>query len=282
MKKWYERTDEKRLPEKPKAKKIPEGLWTKCPSCNKVIYNEELIENLYTCSECNYHFRIGVKKRVETLFDAKTFKEIDSKVQSTNPLKFADSTSTYDAKLLDVQKKTNLTEAVVTGIGKINGIKVVGAILDFKFFGGSMASVVGEKVTRAVEKAIKLKLPVVIVSSSGGARMQEGILSLMQMAKTSAAIALLSQKRLPYISILTDPTTGGVTASFSMLGDIIIAEPKALIGFAGPRVIEQTIKQKLPPGFQKSEFLLEHGIIDMVVHRKNLKSVVSQLLKYMT
>jgi len=282
MKKWYEREDdETRIPEKPKVKKVPEGLWTKCPSCNKVIYQEELVENLYTCAECDYHFRIGVNERIETLFDKKSFKEIDPYIKSTNPLKFADSTSTYHAKLSDVQKKTNLTEAVVTGTGKIEGIKVVGAILDFKFFGGSMASVVGEKVTRAIEKAIKLKLPLLIVSSSGGARMQEGILSLMQMAKTSAALAMLSKKRLPYISILTDPTTGGVTASFSMLGDIIIAEPKALIGFAGPRVIEQTIKQKLPPGFQRSEFLLEHGIIDIVVHRKNLKSTVAQLLRYM-
>ncbi len=281
MKKWYERESERSLPEKPITTEIVTGQWKKCPSCGKVIYQEELVENLYTCSECNYHFRIGAKERIETLFDKKSFKEIDSTIKSTDPLSFQDINSSYGEKLNTIEKKTNLNEAVITGIGKIDGIKTVAAILDFIFFGGSMASAVGEKVTRAIEKAIAIKSPLVIVSSSGGARMQEGILSLMQMAKTSAALAMLSKKRLPYISILTDPTTGGVTASFSMLGDVIIAEPNALIGFAGPRVIEQTIKQKLPHGFQRSEFLLEHGIIDMVIHRKNLKVVVAQLLRNM-
>ncbi|MBN1898111.1 MAG: acetyl-CoA carboxylase carboxyltransferase subunit beta [Spirochaetes bacterium] len=282
MKKWYERTDEKRIPEKSKAKKMPEGLWSKCPSCGKVIYQEQLIDNQYTCMECDHHFRIGAKERIEITFDDKSFKEMDTRITSLNPLEFTDNITSYDKRLSQAMKKTNLTEAVVTGTGKIYGIHVACAILDFNFFGGSMGSVVGEKITRVVEKAIKNKIPLVIISMSGGARMQEGIFSLMQMAKTSAALALLSEKRVPYISILADPTTGGVSASFSMLGDINIAEPKALIGFAGPRVIEQTIKQKLPPGFQRSEFLLEHGMVDIVVHRKALKATVAQLLRYMT
>jgi len=279
-KKWYERTDKERIPEEPK-KEIEKTLWEKCPECQKMIYEEELVNNLYVCPYCDYHFRISAWQRINILFDKNSFREIDKNIESSNPLEFQDLTSNYSDKLKETMEKNKLKEAVITGIGKIEGIKTAAGILDFNFFGGSMASVVGEKITRMIEKAIKIKLPVVIVSASGGARMQEGIYSLMQMAKTSAALGKLAQKKLPYISVLTDPTTGGVTASFAMLGDIIIAEPKSLIGFAGPRVIEQTIKQKLPQGFQRSEFLLEHGLIDIVVHRKNLKSILAQLLKFM-
>ena len=279
MKEWYNKKPEERLPEKPLSKKKPHQLWTKCPACQSMIYNVDLEANMYVCPECDYHFRLDAKTRIKLLFDEKSFKETEKSLESSNPLNFADSTSTYDEKIKKVMEKTKLKEAVITGSGKINGIKVMGAVLDFSFFGGSMASVVGEKITRTIERAMRTKTPLVIVSASGGARMQEGILSLMQMAKTSAALARLSEKRVPYISVLTDPTTGGVTASFAMLGDIIIAEPGALIGFAGPRVIEQTIKQKLPPGFQRSEFLLEHGLIDMVVHRKELKDTIANIIK---
>lgn len=277
-KKWYTRDDKERIPEEP-HKEPSEQLWTKCPNCEKMLYNLELAENFYVCSNCDYHFRIGSRERISLLFDQNTFKEVDRNITSSDPLNFTDPTSSYSDKLKETMKKTNLKEAVITGIGKIEGIKVAAAILDFNFFGGSMGSVVGEKVTRIIEKAIKHKLPVVIVSASGGARMQESIYSLMQMAKTSAALGKLAKSKLPYISVLADPTTGGVTASFAMLGDIIIAEPGALIGFAGPRVIEQTIKQKLPEGFQKSEFLLEHGFVDIIVHRKNLKSTIAKILK---
>ncbi len=283
MKNWFVREDMERIPKESEAKtEIFEGQWEKCPSCGEMIHIDELNENLYVCPKCDYHFRIDSKKRIKFLLDENSFKEYDANLQSANPLDFADAKGSYGAKVKNSVKKTGMNEAVITGAGKIKGKKVAIGVLDFSFLGGSMASVVGEKITRLIEKAIRLKLPVVIVSASGGARMHEGIFSLMQMAKTSAALYLLSEARLPFISILTDPTTGGVTASFAMLGDVIIGEPKALIGFAGPRVIEQTIKQKLPEGFQRSEFAVEHGLIDMVVHRKDLRNVIFSLLNAFT
>ncbi len=282
MKNWFirEDSDEKRIPEKLKTnKKIFEGQWAKCPSCEEMIHKDELKENLYVCPKCDFHFRLNNKQRIETLLDDKSFREFNANLYSSNPLDFSDIKGSYLDKVKNSNKKTGLNEAFVSGSGKINGIKVGFGVLDFFFLGGSMASVVGEKITRLIEKSIKMKMPVIIVSASGGARMHEGIFSLMQMAKTSAALSLLSEAHLPFISVVTDPTTGGVTASFAMLGDVIIAEPKSLIGFAGPRVIEQTIKQKLPKGFQRSEFALEHGLIDMVVHRKELKDTIYKLLK---
>lgn len=277
-KKWYVREDENRLPDKVDPDKIIEGQWEKCPTCGKMIHKDELQKNLYVCPTCEHYFILNAHKRIDILLDLNSFKEIDHDITSADPLGFKEAKTTYKEKLKTSMQKTKINEAVLTGQGQINGQDVLIGIMDFSFFGGSMGSVVGEKVTRVVEKAIKMKKPVILVSSSGGARMQEGIFSLMQMAKTSAALGLLSKNKIPFISILTHPTTGGVTASFAMLGDVIMAEPKALIGFAGPRVIEQTIKQKLPKGFQKSEFLLEHGLIDMVVERKDLKVTVSKLL----
>lgn len=267
--------------ESPKDKKgVPAGLWTKCEGCNEIIYKDELSKNYKVCLRCGYYFRLGAKERIDILIEGKTFIEYDKKIKPADPLGFKDIKK-YNMKLLDVQKKTGLYEAVITGEGFIGKHKVVISALDFSFFGGSMASVVGEKISRAIEKAIEQKMPIIIISSSGGARMQEGILSLMQMAKTSAALARLSKEKIPFISVLTNPTTGGVAASFAMLGDIIIAEPRALVGFAGPRVIEQTIRQQLPEGFQRSEFLLEHGMIDLIVERKDMKDVMIKLLDFL-
>jgi acetyl-CoA carboxylase carboxyl transferase subunit beta len=279
--KWFERT-EKKIQEGTKPTAIPKGMWEKCPACSHLIFKKELEANLYVCPKCQHHFRINSTQRIEWLCDKGTFKEFNRNLTASDPLSFASIGESYKDKVKAAMSKSGLNEAVVTGIGKINKITTVLAVMDFRFFGGSMASVVGEKITRAAEKALLLKKPLIIVSTSGGARMQEGVLSLMQMAKTSAALELLHQNRIPYISLLTDPTTGGVTASFAMLGDLNIAEPNALIGFAGPRVIEQTIKQKLPKGFQRSEFLLEHGFIDAIIHRKELKDNIARLLKYMT
>ncbi|MFB0526668.1 MAG: acetyl-CoA carboxylase, carboxyltransferase subunit beta [bacterium] len=264
--------------EKPGGKKsVPGGLWTKCEKCNEIIYNKELEENLKVCPKCGYYFRLTPKQRIKLLLDRGSFRENYANLKPGDPLEFV-AIQSYKNRVKHDQKKTGFSEAVISGEGRIGKYKVAVAILDFDFMGGSMASVVGEKVTRLIEKAIKKRIPVVIVSSSGGARMQEGVLSLMQMAKTSAALGLLDREKLPFISILTNPTTGGVSASFAMLGDVIIAEPRALIGFAGPRVIEQTIRQKLPEGFQTSEFLLKHGLIDMIVERKDLKSTVVRIL----
>jgi acetyl-CoA carboxylase carboxyl transferase subunit beta len=264
---------------KPKKRKgIPEGLWAKCPSCSRIIYNEQLIKNLKVCPKCDYHFRLSAKERLAYLLEENTFEEVDANLEPVDSLKFEDSQK-YPDRIKEAQEKTGLREAIVTGEGRIGAYKVAVGFFDFPFLGGSMASVVGEKVCRLIEKAGEKELPLVIVSASGGARMQEGILSLMQMAKTSAACSVYSKRGLPYISILTDPTTGGVSASFAFLADIIIAEPGALIGFAGPRVIEQTVRQKLPDRFQKAEFLLEHGMLDMVVHRKNLKPTLLKLFK---
>ncbi|MBN1621652.1 MAG: acetyl-CoA carboxylase carboxyltransferase subunit beta [Endomicrobiales bacterium] len=255
-------------------KDIPHGVWTKCKKCEQIVYNKALEENLKVCPKCGYYFRLSANERIKQLTEPNSFNEFDQKIAPLNPLNFPE----YTKKA----KSSALIEAVVTGEGKIGPHGVVIAVLDFGFMGGSMGSVVGEKVTRACEHALKKKLPLIIISSSGGARMQEGVLSLMQMAKTSAALERLSENGIPYISILTDPTTGGVTASFAMLGDINIAEPNALIGFAGPRVIEQTIKQKLPKGFQMSEFLLQHGMVDIIAKRNELKSTLVKVLNFFT
>lgn len=251
------------------------GKWVKCDACKEILYKEEVHKNLSVCPNCGKHFRISARRRINQIVDEGTFKELNENMPTVDPLKFEG----YTKKLETLTEKTKINEAVTTGIGEINGNKAVLAIMDGNFMMGSMGSIVGEKITLAIEEAIKKELPFIAFCVSGGARMQEGIVSLMQMAKTSAALAKLNEKGLLYISVLTDPTTGGVTASFAMLGDIIIAEPKALIGFAGPRVIEQTIKQKLPEGFQKSEFLLEHGFIDMIVERKDMKDTLAKLIK---
>jgi acetyl-CoA carboxylase carboxyl transferase subunit beta len=265
-----------------KKKEIPDGLWTKCEECNQMLYNKTLEENLKVCPKCNFHFPLTAFERIKLLIDEGTFKEYDTEMSPVDPLNFKGPKS-YLEKLKTDQESTGLKDAVITGEGLLNNKKIVFAVTDSRFIMGSMGSVVGEKITRAIERATQQKLPLIIVSGSGGgARMYEGILSLMQMAKTSAALSYHHKKGLLYISVLTNPTMAGVMASFAGLGDIIIAEPKALIGFTGPRVIEQTIKQKLPAGFQRSEFLLEHGLIDMIVERKNLKSVLSQILDYFT
>ncbi|ACA55450.1 acetyl-CoA carboxylase, carboxyltransferase subunit beta [Clostridium botulinum] len=253
---------------------IPDGMWVKCNKCGEILYQNDLEKNYMACNLCGNHFRIGAKERIKYLFDKDTFKEWDYKVKTENPLSFKG----YDEKIENIKEETNLSEAVTTGKGKIADMEVVVCIMDSKFMMGSMGSVVGEKITRAIERAIELRLPVIIFTVSGGARMQEGILSLMQMAKVSSALAKLDEEGLLYICVLTDPTTGGVTASFAMLGDIILAEPDALIGFAGKRVIEQTINEKLPEDFQKSEFLLEHGFIDKIVPRSDLRKVLAKLI----
>jgi len=263
-----------------KKKEMPDGLWTKCQGCGQPIYNKTLIENFKVCSKCNFHFVLSAWERIELLIDGHTFKEYDKNLLSADPLDFK-GTKSYTEKIAHDQEATGLSEAAITGEGLLDSKHIVFGVTDSRFIMGSMGSVVGEKITRATERATEQKLPLVIVSGSGGgARMQEGMFSLMQMAKTSAAISCHHRAGLPYISVLTNPTMAGVMASFAGLGDVIVAEPKALIGFTGPRVIEQTIRQKLPEGFQRSEFLLEHGLIDMIVHRKNLKSTLSQLLDY--
>jgi len=252
-------------------------MWVKCDECGEIIHKKELEQNLYTCVKCNHHFRIGSKEYLEIILDPDSFKEHDRKMRSVDPLRFVD-TKRYRDRIPEAIKKTGLYDAVRWGTGSINKRHVVLAVMDFSFIGGSMGSVVGEKIGRAIDRAWKGKNPLIIVSSSGGARMMEGAISLMQLAKTSAKLARLADAGVPYISILTDPTTGGVTASYAMLGDVHIAEPGALIGFAGPRVIKQTIGKDLPAGFQRSEFLLEHGFVDQVVHRKELKNALSQIL----
>jgi acetyl-CoA carboxylase carboxyl transferase subunit beta len=258
-------------------REIPDGMWTKCDKCGEIIHKKELAQNFYTCTKCENHFRIGSKEYLEIILDSGSFKEQDRRMRSADPLKFVD-TKRYRDRIPEAIKKTGLSDAVRWGTGTVDKRPLVLAVMDFSFIGGSMGSVVGEKIGRAIDRAWKSKTPLLILSSSGGARMMEGALSLMQMAKTSAKLARLSDARVPYISVLTDPTTGGVTASYAMLGDINIAEPGALIGFAGPRVIKQTIGKDLPAGFQRSEFLLEHGFIDIIVHRKDLKNTISQFL----
>ncbi|MGD9680067.1 MAG: acetyl-CoA carboxylase, carboxyltransferase subunit beta [Candidatus Obscuribacterales bacterium] len=255
------------------------ALWTQCFQCRELLYTKELRDSLHVCPKCQYHFRIGADQRIEQLADPDTFKEIDATMTSADPLHFVD-TDTYPNRRKQAEQKSGIREAVITGTCKIEGNDAALGVMDFAFFGGSMGSVVGEKVTRLIEKAIEEELPLIIVSSSGGARMQEGILSLMQLAKTSSALKDLSDRGLLYISLLSEPTFGGVTASFAMLGDIIIAEPGARVGFAGRRVIEQTIRQKLPADFQTAEYLLKHGQVDMVIDRSSLKSTITRLIEF--
>ncbi len=263
--------------EPPKRSKAAEGMWLKCNHCREIVYRKEVDRNNKVCPKCDYHFPISVIERINLLVDLGTFKEWDAELEPQDPLQFQD-TRPYTDRIKSQQEKTGRKDAMVIGQGAINGRKVALCVFDFGFMGGSMGSVVGEKICRAVDRALAGRLPLILVTASGGARMQEGILSLMQMAKTSAAVAKLGEAKVPFIAILADPTFGGVTASIAMLGDVIIAEPKALIGFAGPRVIEQTIKQQLPDQFQRAEFLLDHGMIDMIVERKQLKEAVSTLV----
>jgi acetyl-CoA carboxylase carboxyl transferase subunit beta len=273
---WFKRSKENISPDTQK-KELPDGLWEKCPSCNEIIHKKQLELNLWTCVKCGHHFRIGSSEYVEILIDKGTFKETEKKMRAVDPLEFTD-TKKYSDRIQETIKKSGLNDAVRTGVGKLNGTDIALGCMDFKFIGGSMGSVVGEKLARIIDRAYKNKFPLIIISSSGGARMMEGAYSLMQMAKTSARLAHLAEAKIPYISVLTDPTTGGTTASYAMLGDFHIAEPKALIGFAGPRVIKQTIGKDLPEGFQRSEFLLDHGFVDMVVSRKDLKNTIHTLL----
>jgi acetyl-CoA carboxylase carboxyl transferase subunit beta len=277
---WFKRARKPIAATKDKTSRVPEGLWVKCPGCEQVIYNKDLATNLSVCPKCSHHFRIGATDRLRMLFDDGTYTEYDKGLVSTDPLKFTD-TKPYRMRLESSIEATGQKDAVIAASGRIDGIQTTVAAMEYSFIGGSMGVVVGEKITRAIERAIDNRWPVVIVCSSGGARMMEGALSLMQMAKISGALARLAQERLAYIAVLTDPTTGGVTASFAMLGDLNIAEPKALIGFAGPRVIEQTIRQKLPEGFQRAEFLLEKGMVDFVVDRRDMKSVIAKALRFM-
>jgi acetyl-CoA carboxylase carboxyl transferase subunit beta len=257
-----------------------EGLWVKCDECRQIIWKKDLEENLNVCPKCERHFRIDARTRLAQLLDDNQYDVFDSDLTSTDPLKFVDLRA-YSSRLKQAQSDTGLKDAVINGSGKMHGRPVIVSALEYAFIGGSMGAVVGEAITRAIEKSIETKSPIIIISASGGARMMEGVVSLMQLAKISAALARLDEAKVPYISVLTDPTTGGVTASFAMLGDLNIAEPGALIGFAGPRVIEQTIRQKLPQGFQRSEFLLEHGMLDAVVHRKQLKPYIARALDFM-
>ncbi len=277
---WFKRKKENISPHSKKTD-IPDGQWSKCEDCGEIIHNKQLEVNLWCCPKCNYHFRIGSDQYILFLFDKGSFKELDKKMRSGNPLEFTD-TKKYDERIVATIKKSGLNDAIKTGTGKIGGKKVAFACMDFSFIGGSMGSVVGEKIARAIDAAYEDKIPLIIISQSGGARMMEGAFSLMQMAKTSSRLARLADAKLPFISVLTDPTTGGVTASYAMLGDVIIAEPKALIGFAGPRVIKQTIGKDLPPGFQRSEFLLENGFLDFIVNRKQMREKLSQLITYLT
>lgn len=276
---WFKResseiqqSDEKRV--------RTEGLWVKCEGCRQIIWKKELEDNLNVCPKCDRHFRIDAPTRLMLLLDEDTIETFDDSMSAVDPLNFSD-TRPYKDRLTESQRKTGMRDAVISVTAKLNGLPVVADAMEFGFIGGSMGVVVGEKITRSIEKALQERKPLIIVSASSGARMQEGVISLMQMAKISAALARLEKAKLPYISVLTDPTTGGVSASYAMLGDLNIAEPGALIGFAGPRVIEQTIRQKLPEGFQRSEFLLKHGMLDAVVHRKELKSYISRALEFM-
>jgi acetyl-CoA carboxylase carboxyl transferase subunit beta len=276
---WFKK-QKTATPETPRRSKSVEGMWLKCNHCREIVYRKEVDRNNKVCPKCDYHFPISVSERIALLADLGTFREWDADIEPQDPLKFTDTRS-YQDRLRAQQEKTGRKDALVTGEAAINGRRVALAVFDFGFMGGSMGSVVGEKFCRATERAQTFRYPLVLITTSGGARMQEGILSLMQMARTSAAVAKLAEARVPFICILADPTFGGVTASVAMLGDVIIAEPKALIGFAGPRVIEQTIKQQLPDEFQRAEFLLEHGMIDMIVERKQLKEVLSTLLSHL-
>ena len=276
---WFKRESQE-LDTSGEKKVKTEGLWVKCEGCRQVIWKKDLEENLNVCPKCDRHFRIDARARLAMLFDDGQYTIEDANLASTDPLNFTDL-KPYSARLNQAQASTGLKDAIINARGKLNGREVIVSAMEYSFIGGSMGSVVGETITRAAEKAAKDRIPLIIVSASGGARMMEGTISLMSMAKISAALARLDDAKVPYISVLTDPTTGGVTASFAMLGDLNIAEPGALIGFAGPRVIEQTIRQKLPEGFQRSEFLLQHGMLDAVVHRRELKNYIGRALEWM-
>jgi acetyl-CoA carboxylase carboxyl transferase subunit beta len=276
---WFKRESGELEPSGEKTVRT-EGLWVKCEGCRQIIWKKDLEENLNVCPKCEKHFRIDARRRLALLLDENQYEMLDGNISSTDPLKFVDL-KPYSSRLRQAQHDTGLKDAVINAHGQLLGRPVIASVMEYAFIGGSMGAVVGEMITRAVERALDSKTPLIIVSASGGARMMEGVISLMQLAKISAALARLDKAKVPYISVLTDPTTGGVTASFAMLGDLNIAEPGALIGFAGPRVIEQTIRQKLPAGFQRSEFLLEHGMLDAVVSRKELKPYISRALDFM-
>jgi acetyl-CoA carboxylase carboxyl transferase subunit beta len=278
---WFKKMKAPLAPVETKKVQMPEGIWTKCKNCNEIIYTKEIERNLNVCPKCDYHFRISARERIALILDEGSFAEHDAGMESVDFLDFKDSKK-YKDRIKAAVKKAGGGDAIICGDGTIDGLPVSMAVFEFGFMGGSMGSVVGEKITRAIERGLEKRAPVLIFSSSGGARMQESILSLMQMAKTSAALAKLKKAGIPFISVLTDPTTGGVTASFAMLGDVNMAEPRALIGFAGPRVIEQTIRQKLPEGFQRSEYLLEHGMVDMIVRRQEMKERLSRILRIFT
>jgi acetyl-CoA carboxylase carboxyl transferase subunit beta len=278
---WFRKEKTPKQPQADRRLRMPEGLWVKCEACKEMVYKKEVIRHANVCPKCNYHFRIDARERLRMLLDDGRFEEFDKDITPSDALGFKDS-KRYVTRLTDYQKRTGLKDAFISCIGSISGRRVVMGVMEYGFMGGSMGSVVGEKVTRCAERALEERAPLIVVSCSGGARMQEGALSLMQMAKISAALARLDEAGLPFISILTDPTTGGVTASFAMLGDLNLAEPRALIGFAGPRVIEQTIRQKLPAGFQRSEFLLEHGMLDLVIERSRMKELLGSCLAFMS
>jgi acetyl-CoA carboxylase carboxyl transferase subunit beta len=270
-----------KLASQSKKREIPEGLWTKCPKCSTMVFDKELDENLKVCTRCQYHFPIGARERIHSLVETCTFEELDAQMTSVDILKFTGAAS-YTSKLEKYEKSTGLKDAIITGICKIGPHRAALGVMDFKFLGGSMGSVVGEKLTRLIERATEKELPLIIISTSGGARMYEGMFSLMQMAKTCGALAYHAVAKLPYISVLTDPTMAGVMASYASVGDLIIAEPGAKIGFAGPRVIKDTAQAELPPGFQTAEFLLDHGLIDAIVSRKEMKQSLAEYLDYMT
>jgi acetyl-CoA carboxylase carboxyl transferase subunit beta len=276
---WFKR-ESAELDTSGEKKVRTEGLWVKCENCRQIIWKKDLEDNMNVCPKCDKHFRIDARARLALLMDENEYEILDANISSTDPLKFVDL-KPYSSRLKQAQKDTGLKDAVINANGKLMGRPVVASVMEYAFIGGSMGSVVGEMITRAIERAADTRTPLIIVSASGGARMMEGVISLMQLAKISSALAKLDKAKVPYISLLTDPTTGGVTASFAMLGDLNIAEPGALIGFAGPRVIEQTIRQKLPAGFQRSEFLLQHGMLDAVVPRKQLKPYIARALDFM-
>src|SRR5258705_1550030 len=277
---WFKKEKTPKLPAGDRKFAIPEGLWVKCDNCKEIIYKKEVARNANVCPKCNYHFRISARERLESMYDDGRYREFDTEIAPVDALGFVD-TKPYAARLVSYQKETGLKDAIVSSEGLMGARPVIIAAMEYGFMGGSMGSVVGEKITRAAERAYDASCPLIVISCSGGARMQEGALSLMQMAKIYAALARLDEKGIPYISVLTDPTTGGVTASVAMPGDVIVAEPKALIGFAGPRVIEQTIRQKLPTGFHRSEFLLQHGMIDIIADRAQMRDTMIQCLQFM-
>jgi acetyl-CoA carboxylase carboxyl transferase subunit beta len=277
---WFKREKKGIVTTTEEKKEAPDGLWNKCPNCKKALHSADLTENKYVCHYCDYHLRIGSKEYFQVLFDNNEFTELFANLTSGDPLSFTDS-KPYTERIVETTKKTGLKDAIRAAHGKVDGQELMVACMDFAFIGGSMGSVVGEKIARSIDYSLKHKVPFLMISKSGGARMMEAAFSLMQMAKTSAKLALLSQAKVPYISLLTDPTTGGVTASYAMLGDINIAEPGALIGFAGPRVIKETIKKDLPKGFQTSEFVLEHGFLDFIVDRRQMKTKLATFLKMM-